>query len=396
LLIENRAIMPEQENIIEITEFPLISVIVPAYNAQQYIGETLQSIIHQSYPHLEIIVTDDGSDDGTADIVKKTMKKDRRVLLLQQPNSGVAAARNKAIMRSRGDFIAPVDADDICFPNKICKLLNNLKKAGTKAGLAYSWYVTINQQGKIIGAGERPEFEGEVFGNLFFSNFIGNASATLIRRDCFDKVGLYNTKYFSQKAQGCEDYDLNLRIAEYYQFKLIREFLTGYRKTGHSMSANHMVMDKSRRLVFKDQKIRNPWIPDIVFNWAYAYYYLWLSTLAVNSGCYFDAYTYLIKSAYHDPILIKNTDYLKSFLSPIKQRFKKILPYSFIFDNKKGCFQNVQQLINCKGNILLGDFEKIRCNNPKKSSIDFLKERRRMIACNLIRKAGIKNGQLSK
>jgi hypothetical protein len=53
-------------------------------------------------------------------------------------------------------------------------------------------------------------------------------------------------------------------------------------------------------------------------------------------------------------------------------------------------------LINCKGNILLGDFETIRCNNPKKSSIDFLKERRRMIACNLIRKAGIKNGQLSK
>jgi hypothetical protein len=149
-----------------------------------------------------------------------------------------------------------VDADDICFPAKIGKLLDSLTRAEKHSGLAYSWYVTINQHGDFAGEGNRPEFENEVFEYLLFSNFIGNASFVLIRKECFDKKGLYNSSYFLRKAQGCEDYDMYLRIAEKFEFKLIREFLTEYRKTGNSISDNYKAMERSRELVFRNQKIR--------------------------------------------------------------------------------------------------------------------------------------------
>lgn len=382
----------KQKTIFEITEFPLVSVIVPAFNAQQYIGETLQSIIRQSYPNLEIIVTDDGSIDRTADIVKKAMKKDRRILLLQQPNCGVAAARNLAIRQSRGNFIAPVDADDICFPDKIGKLVDKLRKVGKKIGLVYSWYVSINRNGNLVGQGHKPEFEGDVFEYLLFSNFMGNASTALIRRNCFDKKGLYNTTYFSQKAQGCEDYDLYLRIAESFEFKIVKEFLTGYRKTGHSMSDNYTAMERSRQLVFRDQKTRNPWIPDVVFNWAWAYYFFWLSSLAAKKGCYCDSLVYLFRSAYHDPALIKNFGYLRLLFSPLKHGLKNLFPPYFKFDTKKVYYQKLQQYIDFIEHNLLSDFEK-GCNGIKseRSSLYLLKEKRRRTAYLLTKKARIKN-----
>jgi glycosyltransferase involved in cell wall biosynthesis len=375
-------------------EYPLVSVIIPAYNAEQYIGFTLKSLIRQSYPHLEIIVVDDGSSDLTAQIVKKSILKDNRIKLVRQPNFGVAAARNLAIRQSIGSFIAPVDADDICFPDKIVKLLGCLLKAEKKTGLAYSWSVSIDPYGNLISKGQMSELEGEVFEYLLFSNFIGNASAVLIRKSCFDAVGLYNTAFFSQKAQGCEDYDLYLRIAEKFQFKLVGEFLTGYRKTGHAMSDNYKSMDKSRQLVFRDQKRRNPWIPDVVINWTSAYYSLWLSSLAAKKGCYYDSIVYLLRAAQYDPFLLKNTEYLRFFVRRLKGGVKKMLLPSCKYSSRKVHLLNAQRPIMSKKSISANDFENIPGFKTKKSSLDLLKERRCKIAHKLITQARIKNGHL--
>jgi glycosyltransferase involved in cell wall biosynthesis len=391
LKINSHSITLGQMPVFKVNEFPLVSVIVPAYNAGEYIGATLESLTWQNYPHLEIIVVDDGSKDQTAEIVTKAKMNDQRIKLLQQPNQGVAAARNRGICQSRGSFIAPVDADDICFPDKIGKLLDCLQKGGKGSGLAYSWSVSIDINGNLIGKGQTCIYEGDVFEYLLFSNFIGNASATLIRKECFDEVGLYNTTYFSKKTQGCEDYDLYLRIAEKYEFKLVKEFLTGYRKTGHSMSDNYKIMEKSRQLVFKDQKIRTPWIPDIVFKWALAYYSLWLSNLAVNRKCYLDSLIYLIRAGLSDSLLIINIEYIKKLLNCLKQSFEYNLLPSCMNNNQKACLQNAK---NSNELILIRDLEKISGFNPRRSSLNLLKENRHITAYELIRKARIKNGQL--
>jgi glycosyltransferase involved in cell wall biosynthesis len=103
------------------SHLPLVSVIVPAYNAEEFIGETLNSALSQTYSNIEILVVDDGSQDRTSEVVKAFVQKDERVILLQQANAGVAAARNLAIEKSRGEYIAPLDADDIWYPQKLEK-----------------------------------------------------------------------------------------------------------------------------------------------------------------------------------------------------------------------------------------------------------------------------------
>jgi glycosyltransferase involved in cell wall biosynthesis len=390
--IEDSKIIHNNQNpVFQINEFPLVSVIVPAHNAQQYIGATLQSLIHQSYPYLEIIVTDDGSRDRTADIVRTVMIKDRRIKLLQQANCGVAAARNLAIHHSKGSFIAPVDADDICFPKKIEKLVDCIQYPGGQVGLAYSWSATIDPYGNVIGKTKKYAVEGEVFEHLLFSNFPGNGSSCLIRKNCFDVIGLYNTTFFSQNAQGCEDYDMYLRIAEKFQFKLHKGFLTGYRRTGHSMSDNYKAMERSMQLVFRDQKIRTPWLPAVVLNWAFAYYSLWLSSVAAKQGFYHDSITYLIKAAQYDSLLIQNSEYLRFYIRILKQGLKRMLLPCCTFDNRKMYLQIAQQPIVSNGNYPNRDFEKISVFNPKKSSLTLLKENRRMMARHLVRQASIQN-----
>ena len=367
----------------QLNEKPLVSAIVPAFNAQQYIGATLESLIHQSYPHLEIIVADDGSTDHTVQIVKEWMKKDQRIRLWQQPNSGTGAARNLAIRHSRGSFIAPVDADDICYPDKIAKLLACLQKSRSQVGLAYSWYTIIDQEGKLTGISSFSEFEGAVFLDLFFSNFIGNASTSLIRKECFDRAGLYNTWFFTQQAQGCEDYDMFLRIAEHFDFKVVRECLTGYRKTGASMSANFKVMEKSRELVFKDQKIRNPWIPDIVFDWAAAFYCLFLARKAAHKKSFAKAIKYFAKAAHYDPMLLSNGEYLKLCIRSF------VTPMMYIFEN--GSTTRYKKLPI--GMISVEDLQR-KMRTAKRSSLNAYKERRRKAMHLLYSQAKLKAGDI--
>src|SRR5579883_3127014 len=106
---------------------PLISVVIPAYNAARTIGATLRSVIDQTYPNIEIIVVDDGSTDGTAAIVRSVLAGEPRLRFVAQGNAGVAAARNAGAALARGDFIAPVDADDLWHPTKLAKQMELMK-----------------------------------------------------------------------------------------------------------------------------------------------------------------------------------------------------------------------------------------------------------------------------
>ena len=132
------------------TESPLISVIVPAYNAEIFIRRTLDSILAQTYTNIEILVVDDGSQDRTAEIVESFVEKDSRVTLLKQKNAGVATARNLAIEKSRGEYIAPIDADDIWYPQKLEKQVQCMLEADQSIGLVYAWSVRIDEDDVIV------------------------------------------------------------------------------------------------------------------------------------------------------------------------------------------------------------------------------------------------------
>jgi len=263
---------------------PLVSVIIPAYNAETFIEKTLLSVLAQTYNHFEIIVVDDGSRDRTAEIVNTFAQADSRVILLQQSNAGVAAARNLGIAKSQGEYIAPIDADDIWYPQNLEKKVQCMLDSDSSVGLIYSWSIDIDQADLLTGGFYNSTIEGEVYQALIYKYFLGNASTALIRRSCFDHLGGYNTQLKAEQAQGCEDWDLYLRIAEHYQFKVIPEFLVGYRQLASSMSCDYTEMAKSQSLVMADVQQRHPEIQSSIYNWSLSSFHLYLA-IKSNHNC---------------------------------------------------------------------------------------------------------------
>ena len=256
---------------------PLISVIIPAYNAERYISKTLDSVLHQTYRNIEVLVINDGSQDRTAEIIESICQHNHRVYPLYQPHLGVAAARNAGIRQSRGQLIAPVDADDIWHPQNLEKLVHCMLKGKPSLGLVYAWSVVIDEQGLLTGDFRASPIEGEVFETLLSHNFVGNASACLIRRNCFNEVGCYSTKFFQQSMQGCEDWDLYLRIAEHRQFRVVSEFLIGYRRTKKGMSHSHTVMAISHSLMIDGFRLKRSAISPVIYLLSFVNFYLYLA-----------------------------------------------------------------------------------------------------------------------
>ncbi|WP_404786460.1 glycosyltransferase family 2 protein [Altericista sp. CCNU0014] len=263
---------------------PLVSVIIPAYNAEVFIARTLQSVLAQTYRHLEVLVVDDGSTDRTAAIVESIARQDRRAILLQQENAGVAAARNLALARAKGALIAPIDADDLWFPENLEKQVNCLMRASESVGLIYSWSVDIDEADLPSGGFHAAQIEGAVYATLICHNFIGNASATLMRRTCIESVGGYRCEFKQQNAQGCEDWDLYLRIAERYQFGVVPEFLVGYRKISDSMSRDYGTMARSQQLMLQTIRQNHPEIPGFLYCLSRSSFYLYLAHQSDTSG----------------------------------------------------------------------------------------------------------------
>ena len=286
---------------------PLVSVIVPAYNAESFIAQTLDSIISQTYQNIEILVVDDGSQDRTPEIVESFAQRDQRLTLLRQANAGVAAARNLAIEKSSGEYIAPIDADDIWYPQKLEKQVECMLKGGPSVGLVYAWSVIIDENNSILKKLiSYLEPEGDVYTALVYANFVGNASVPLIRRTCLERVGGYNCQLRSQKAQGCEDWDICLRIAEFYQLRVVPEYLIGYRETTSSMSCNCSSMAKSYFLVMADVEQRHPEIPSFIYQWSRSNFYVYLIHQSLRTGQHWSTLYWLYKAFRVDSLNILN------------------------------------------------------------------------------------------
>lgn len=261
----------------------LVSVIIPAYNAAHMIDRTLDSVRAQTWRDLEIVVVDDGSTDGTAEHVRRHAQEDARVRLITQQNGGVARARNLGIAESKGDLIAPVDADDLWRPDKIARQVEALDAGGPEIGLVYCWFAVIDDQDRIMSYGDRSRDEGDVLRRMCLGNLVGNGSAPLMRREAVLAGGGYDPELKAQGAQGCEDLKLYIAIAERYRFAVVPDFLLGYRWTAENMSSDGRQMLRSFDLVMEPLRARYPdFAPD--FQQGRIYMLEWLLQRALNYG----------------------------------------------------------------------------------------------------------------
>lgn len=314
---------------------PLVSVIIPACNAEVFIAKTLESVLSQTYQNIEILVVDDGSSDKTAEIVKSFAQKDTRINLLQQSNAGVAAARNLAIEKSKGEYIAAIDADDIWYPQNLQKQIECLSQSQPSVGVVYSWSVDINEAGLLTGGFYNSTIEGEVYKALVYKYFIGNASSSLIRRICFEKVGGYNCQMKAENAQGCEDWELHLRIAEHYQFKVVPEFLVGYRQIATSMSCNFAAMAKSHSLIMTGVRQQHPEIPSSIYRWSSSNFYIYLAVKSNRSRNHRSTLFWLYRAFKQDLLmaLLRHNLYLLSIESAVKMLIKPRIKSELEFPN---------------------------------------------------------------
>ncbi len=265
---------------------PLVSVIIPAYNAAAFLRGTLDSVLSQTYRHLEVLVVDDGSQDETSRIVEAVAASDGRVHLLRQPNQGVAMARNTAVAHATGAYIAPLDADDLWFPSKIERQVRSMEDAGPSVGLNYTWWRGVDEDGTSFLRSHPWRLEGEIANALTALNFIGNASVPLIRKTCFDRVGGYEPGLRALGGEGCEDWDLALRVAEHYRVSMVPEYLTGYRRVRGSMSGNFAAMIRSHELMLERLRQRRPDLPDVLARWSRGQLYGYIAMICMRSGDY--------------------------------------------------------------------------------------------------------------
>lgn len=229
---------------------PLISVIIPVYNDEKTIRDTIECVLNQTLSDLELIIINDGSTDATLEVINSI--QDSRIKVSSYLNAGVSEARNRGIFQAVGQYISFIDADDLWTKDKLDAQFKALQ-ANPQAAVAYSWTDYIDESGQVLRQNCHFTFNGDVYAKLLLSDFIGSGSNPLIRTQALEEVGGFKTS-----LTHAEDWDLWLRLAALYEFVAIPYPQILYRISPNSASANVWQMEQSSMRVIEQAFAQAP------------------------------------------------------------------------------------------------------------------------------------------
>ncbi len=202
---------------------PLLSVVMATYNRSDLVGRAIESILNQTYNDFELIIVDDGSTDGTPQILQKYAAKDKRIILLQQNNQGLAAARNTAVYKAQGKYIAFMDDDDVSAPNRLDKQVTFLEKYPDYDACTCGSQV-VNLEGKPIYNETNPLYDIDYFPVKHgpFNNGKWHPECGLGPTACLTKESFINCNgYRVADHLIIEDLDFTLRFLRKYKTAII-------------------------------------------------------------------------------------------------------------------------------------------------------------------------------
>lgn len=289
---------------------PLVSVVIPAYNAAAYLPETIKSVQTQTFQDFEVLVVNDGSVDKTSECVAGFT--DSRIKLINQANQGCAAARNTGLDASQGRYVAFLDSDDLWETTKLEKQVKCLEE-NSEIGLVYSWVDFSDADGNPTGKVRKVFAEGNVFKQMIVGNLISCGSVPLVRRVCFEAVGLFDTNLWT-----AEDKDMWLRISAHYPFALIKEPLVYYRQHSNSKSSKGF---RRREQDFQRimSKLPESLLVEGSLEWkkVYSQQYLYFAWRAYEGKSYRECFKYLLDAARFHPLSLFSKEFihLSSLLS---------------------------------------------------------------------------------
>jgi len=242
-----------------------VSIVIPVYNAERYLKECIESALNQTYKDIEVIAVDDGSTDGSPEILNGYSDK---IKIITKENGGTASALNLGIKNMKGEWFKWLSADDILYPNAIEELISEAENHENKKIIFYSNYDIINSEGKVIKQFIEPNYNELTsfdFNVILLDHYIGNGTTSLIHKSTLDEYGV-----FDESIGFAEDYELWLRFCLIHgcRLRLVQKILAKYRiheiqltqsKIGESLDKaekiRQMVLEKLKSNEQKKYKI---------------------------------------------------------------------------------------------------------------------------------------------
>lgn len=247
-----------------LSRLPLVSIVIPAFNYGQFVGQAIESILKQTGVRIQVIIIDDASIDNTPQVVSRYGADDRVVSIRHESNSGHIRTYNEGLAKAEGDYVGLLSADDYALCSDALSRQVAVFEANPSVGLVYtaSWMVD-GRGGKLsllrpwggayVGGGEAE------FRRLIWWNYIP-ASGTLVRRQCHEQLGWYDTE-----LPHAGDWDMWLRITRGYDFGYIEEPMYAYRIHGTNMSGSRVTpgraMDELYRVLERNFARWGPALP---------------------------------------------------------------------------------------------------------------------------------------
>ena len=234
------------------TDHPLISVIIPAFNVAEFVRDAVMSVLNQTWHHLELIAVDDGSTDSTLEVLRSI--DDSRLRVLSQNNRGSSAARNTGVEASHGDLIAFLDGDDLWSRSKLEEQVRILRTF-PNLDLVFCRSRIINEAGHDTRRRSIAVAGSVSLRDLMRENVVNNGSAVLLRRTALEQVGLFDVNLPS-----CVDYDMWLRIASLRNENIycIPNCLTDYRMRKGQITKSWRRMESGWLAVIQKLKLLSP------------------------------------------------------------------------------------------------------------------------------------------
>ena len=215
-----------------------VSVVMPVYNRENYVGAAIESILNQTYRDLELIIIDDSSTDRSIEIIEEYKEIDRRIRVYrQQRNSGIPTVRNQGLELSTGKYIAFMDSDDVSLPTRIEKQVTFLENH-TDIGVCGSWVKIMGKKPFVVW--KYPIMHSDIYAKMLFSSAIANPTV-MMRTSALHQ---HDLQYDVNARFGLEDYDLWSRALPLIRFANIPEVLLQYRL--HGSNTDDLYADKKR------------------------------------------------------------------------------------------------------------------------------------------------------
>lgn len=275
----------------------LISVIIPAYNAESFVAKAIDSVLSQTYSRFEVIVVNDGSTDNTETIVKNY--SDTRIRLISQKNGGLSCARNTGIRSAKGEYLAFLDADDYWMPEKLVKQIELLKQH-SEFGFCSTQTRVETPEGLFLNHWPCPKITASTLRTIFAQNatIAGSGSGVMVKKELQNQAG-----FFDQSLTSLEDIDMWMRYAAISEYCCLPETLTVITKRPDSMSRNLATMrNNAIKVLRKNRNLLDQPLQKGFWRFCYASMLCDYSKWEARNGLKMQSILHLIEALAHSPL----------------------------------------------------------------------------------------------